>query len=124
MHTYHYAHTKIENISNTDLQGLFDEIATLRKICKEGFVIQFLHQAFHPLTTAVRVKFDKKKLSTQYYLLMKIRKLEDTEIYKLCVDLALMTPGLHIEDCLGMTVYNFLNKTIVDSKKSKRKKRK
>jgi hypothetical protein len=120
MMNYHYAHKKIEDISNTDLCALFDEIAKHRKIIKEGLVIHFLQQAFHPLSSNIRLKFDKKIFTIEYYLPMKIKKLRESEIYKLCIDLARISGKMAIEDIDGYALYAFFNKTITDSKKPKR----
>jgi hypothetical protein len=118
---YHYAHTPIATIGDQDLTDLFDEIANLRDIAIEGLVIQFLYQAFHPLSPDDRVKFDKKKFTSEYFLPMKIKKLQNSEIYKLCIDLARISRVISVEDIDGYTLYAFLNKTIADSKKPKKR---
>ena len=121
MNNYHYAHIPIEKVSNPDLQGLFDEIANLRTLNKEGWVLHFLQQAFYPLTPDVRVPFDKKKFTVEYFLPMKIKTLKESEIYKLCIDLARISKKMSIEDIDGCNLYAFLNKTISANKKPKGK---
>lgn len=121
MSVYNYAHTKIENINDLSLRELFDEIYKLRGIEANGQVVQFLIHSFQPFLSEKKAKFDKKELILSYYLQKKIKELQDTEIYKLCIDLARMFKKGHIEDFHGVKLYAFLNKVIPDDRKKKKR---
>jgi hypothetical protein len=122
MSDYNYAYTKIENIEDRNLRELFDEIQKLRGIKAEGLVIHFLIHSFQPFLSEKKAKFDKKELILCYYLQRKIKDLQDTEIYRLCIDLTGMFKKGHIEDFHGVKLYAFLNKVIPDDRKKKKRK--
>lgn len=122
MHLYHYAHTNIEKITDRHLVGLFDEIFQLRGEKIEGMVIHFLEQSFYPFPHTKKKKFEKHDFLSQYYLLQKIGKLRDTEIYKLCIDLVAIFKMGHIEYFHGTALYTFLNRAIKDEPKRKKRK--
>lgn len=124
VHTYHYAHTHIDQIDDQDLRGLFDEIAGLRGITKDGYVIHFLVHSLHPSSSKKKEKFIREEFKTEYYLRQRIGKLKDTAIYNLCMDLVAMFKKGHIENFHGVALYVFLNRVIPDNNKlGKRKQR-
>jgi hypothetical protein len=89
MTRYQYAHTDVNEIGDTDLQNLFDEIAILRSIRKEGKAVQFLHQALHPFGLPETRKFEKTELLPNAILRKTLSKLGKTEIYRaLCGSLS------------------------------------
>jgi hypothetical protein len=117
---YNYAHTNIKNIEDQKLQELFNEIYKLRGIEIEGRVIQFLIHSFQPFLSKKKAKFEKKEFALENHLPKKIKDLQDTEIYKLCIDLVSMFKMGHIEDFHGVKLYIFLNRAIPDDRKRKR----
>jgi hypothetical protein len=121
MHPYHYAHTPIDLVDNPDLVALFDEITRLRSIKKEGWVLHFLQQAFHPMSPEKREPFNKKEFTTEYYLPIKIKNLKESEIYKLCIDIVRISRKIAMDDIDKFAVYTLLNKNITDTKNPKRR---
>ncbi|MDP2884305.1 MAG: hypothetical protein Q8P51_04705 [Ignavibacteria bacterium] len=121
MANYFYAHKKTEEIVDEDLQSLFNEIAELRNVSRSGMVIQFLHQALDPFPPMKGKKFSKLELLPGSLLLKKVRDVAKTEIYKLCIDLAMIAKIGTIENHNNLTLFGLLNKISFTDDKSKKR---
>ncbi len=120
---YHYAHKKINEIDDPDLNAFFDEIALSRSISKDGLVVQFLIQALHPFGLPKIRKFSKLEFIPGSILRRKVGSLAKTEIYKLCMDLVVISKKHHIENLNGNELYSLINKTLPDNKKLQKSKK-
>ena len=117
---YFYAHTNVEEIEDQSLQDLFAEIAELRQIIIQDSALSFLQQAMQPLPPQKQIKLEKLELLPQSILRKKIKEISQTEIYKLCFDLAKIYKMGSIENMGSVALYSFFNKALLEKKKKKR----
>lgn len=128
---FHYLHKKLDEIEDEQLEELLREIEVLRLRRIQGQqVVQFLDQSINRGDENGRRKpFDRSEVFLNKYLPMKIGKLMNTEIYKLCGELVElrkeeMLKADHIENYHGTSLYVLLNRAFPDmGKGTKRKKR-
>ena len=128
MQQYHYAHAKLSEITDQDLNALIDEISLLRNTPREGQMIHFLRQSLHSF--GKWSPFEKREFrSPEYitgkgYLTRQIGAFVSSDVYQLCLDLLKMPSriqGEPIEDHHGDTLYVFLNKVLRDQAKKKKR---
>src|SRR3989339_2274300 len=110
MAKYFYAYNKVDEIADENIQAVINEIAELRNIPKSGMVIHFLQQALDPLPPIKGKKFSKLELLPGCILLKRVRDVAKTEIYKLCIDLAMIAKIGSIENHNNITLFGLFNK--------------
>ncbi|HUI31939.1 MAG TPA: hypothetical protein VLX91_17145 [Candidatus Acidoferrales bacterium] len=119
---YHYLHTDVSLINDDTLKILFAEIVGLRGGTIQGVVLDFLVRSLHPyMGDEKRKPFEKTEFLLEIYLPSKIGELWETEIYKLCIDLALFSGLRSAEDIDKMSLYVLLNRTVPRVKKAKKR---
>jgi|GEM_PF-3651415 len=124
MDNYAFAHARVEEFEGSDIGVLLKEISGLRGIPIHGLVIHVLDHALYPHGDGKRIAINKAELKTEYFLPMKVRKLLESDIYRLCIDLVAISGGGHIENYHGVTLFTFLNRTVPKNQKPSKLKKK
>lgn len=124
MGNYAFAHAKVEELESGDIGVLLRELSALRGVPIHGLVIHVLDHALYPHGDGRRVPFTKSELKTEYFLPMKVRKLLENDIYRLCIDLVSMSGKGHIENYHGLNLFTFFNRTVPKTQKRNKLKKK
>jgi hypothetical protein len=127
-----YLKTKIGDIADEDIQNLLNHLEEITTVSKEAFfnstLWSFLSQCVYPNGAGEkRIKIEKRDVESidptgRNYLLQKIRKLNDTEIYEVYLEICKMRSlSPELED--GKALYNFLNLHLPNDNKRKKKRK-
>jgi hypothetical protein len=127
-----YLITPLKEIVDTHILTLIVELEQVtrlrRDIFLDGPLIHFLQQCVRPNGAATKqILITKDMLDStsdfeNLFLLRKqIKKLSETQIYWLCVELARLKK-LSIENCMGTMLYVLINKCLKEEKRKKKRK--
>lgn len=126
-----YLDTPIGDIADEDIQNLLEDLESIARVPRESFFNStlwgFLAQCVYPNGgTEKRIKIEKDDVESinptrTNYLLLKIKKLNETEIYEIFMEIC-RKRNLSPEKEEGKALYNFLNLNLPNYGKKKKSK--
>lgn len=116
--------TPVLQISDPDLLQLISELTEVTTVCPEApqNLYGFLVQCLYPAGSGCRYKLDQHRLTAGGFLLKKVGKLQHSEIFRMCDELAHKQSQTG-EVALNMHLYVFLNKYLPDFERKPKKRR-
>jgi hypothetical protein len=113
--------TPVLQVTDPDLLELISELAEVTNVQPESpqSLHSFLVQCLYPAGSGHRYKIEKLRLNPTRTLMKKLEKLQGTQVYQVCDELARIE-NQTAEVGLNMHLYNFLNKYLPDFEKRRK----